>query len=129
MDRKIGMIASGVLCISVTLFAISMLLGLPSVAYAACIILACGYIAMACAYSSYAPKETQSAKYIGMIFAVLYAVFVVVVYYAQITTVRQYALSEQAQYLLNYQKFGLFFSYNLFGYGMLAVSTFFITYN
>lgn len=126
MDRKIGMIASAVVCISVALFAVFMLLGLSDAAYTVCIFLACGYIAMACVYGSYAAKETQAAKYIGMVFAALYAVFVMAVYYAQVTTVRQYALSEQAEYLLDYERFGLFFAYDLFGYGMLAVSTFFI---
>lgn len=127
MDRKIGMIASAVVCVCVALFAGFMLIGLSSAAYTVCIFLACGYIAMACAYSGYAAKETQSAKYIGMIFAAVYAIFVIAVYYAQVTTVRQYALSEQAQYLLDYEKFGLFFGYDLFGYGMLAISTFFIS--
>ncbi|MDL2318313.1 hypothetical protein LJC74_04400 [Eubacteriales bacterium OttesenSCG-928-A19] len=126
MNRKIGLIASGVVSISVALFAVFMLLGISSAAYTVCIFLACSYLAMACAYSSYAAKETQSAKYIGMGFAILYAVFVILVYYAQVTTVRQYPLSEQAQYLLDYEKFGLYFGYDLFGYGMLAISTFFI---
>lgn len=126
MDRKIGIAASGVVCVSVVLFAAFMLLGFSSAAYTVCIFLACGYIAMACAYGGYAAKEAQSAKYLGMGFAILYAVFVLLVYYAQVTTVRQYLLSEQAQYLLDYEKFGLFFGYDLFGYGMLAISTFFI---
>ncbi len=75
MDRKIGMIAASVVCTSVILFAVFMLMGLSTAAYTVCIFLACGYIAMACSYSSYAAKETQSAKYIGMGFAILYAVF------------------------------------------------------
>lgn len=126
MDRKIGMIASSVVCTSVTLFAVFMLLGLSTAAYTVCIFLACGYIAMACSYSSYATKQALSAKYMGLGFAILYAVFIILVYYAQVTTVRQNTLSEQAQYLLDYEKFGLFFAYDLFGYGMLAISTFFI---
>lgn len=126
MDRKIGMIASGIVCLSVALFAVFMLLGLSSAAYTVCIFLACGYLTMACTYSSLASKEAQSPKYIGMGFAILYAVFVILVYYAQVTTIRQYPLSEQAEYLLDYEKFGLFFGYDLFGYGMLAISTFFI---
>lgn len=126
MNRKIGLISSGIVCVCVLLFAAFMLLGLSSAAYTVCIFLACGYVAMACTYSSYAAKETQSAKYIGMGFAFLYAVFVILVYYAQVTTVRQHTLSDQAQFLLDYEKFGLFFGYDLFGYGMLAISTFFI---
>lgn len=48
------------------------------------------------------------------------------VYYAQITTLIQTELTQQAADLLDYKKFGLFFSYDLYGYGMLAISTFFV---
>lgn len=46
--------------------------------------------------------------------------------YAQITALVQGNLNEQAVYLIDYKKYGLYFAYDLFGYGMLAVSTFFI---
>lgn len=36
------------------------------------------------------------------------------------------SLSEQAMQILNYSNGGLFFSYDLFGYGMMALSTFFV---
>jgi predicted Na+-dependent transporter len=35
------------------------------------------------------------------------------------------ALNQQARQIIDYQKFGLFFSYDLLGYGLMALSTFF----
>ena len=48
------------------------------------------------------------------------------VYFAQTTSVRQEALTEQVIRVLDYQRGGLFFNYDLLGYGMMALSTFFI---
>lgn len=126
MNRKIGMISSCITLISVILFAIFMLFYMSSAAYAICILLSWGYIVMVSAYAVYAGKGVEAAKYAGIAFAIIYGVFVMLVYYAQITTLIQSDLTEQAAQLLDYNKFGLFFYYDLFGYGMLAVSTFFI---
>ncbi|NLZ15583.1 MAG: hypothetical protein GXY27_02750 [Erysipelotrichaceae bacterium] len=126
MNRRIGMISSCIALISVILFAIFMLFDMSSAAYAICILLSCGYIVMASTFATYAGKEAETAKYVGIAFAVIYGVFVMLVYYAQITTLLQNDLTEQAAQLLDYQKFGLFFNYDLFGYGMLSISTFFI---
>lgn len=126
MNRKIGMVSSCITLISVILFALFMLLDMSYGAYTICILLSCGYIVMASTYAVYAGKGVEAAKYAGIAFAVIYGIFVMLVYYAQITTLVQNDLTEQAAQLLDYKKFGLFFSYDLFGYGMLAVSTFFI---
>ena len=55
----------------------------------------------------------------------MYAVIILLVYFAQVTTVRFGGLSQQAAALLDYQQFGLFFSYDLLGYALMALSTFF----
>ena len=120
------MVSSCITLISVILFAIFMLFNMSFAAYAICILLSGGYLVMVSAYAVYARQKVEAAKYAGIAFAVIYAVFVMLVYYAQITTLVQSNLTEQAAQLLDYRKFGLFFSYDLFGYGMLAVSTFFI---
>ena len=126
MNRRIGIISSCITLISVILFAIFMLFNMSSAAYAICILLACGYIVMVSTFGTYARREVETAKNSAIAFAVIYGVFVMVVYYAQITTLTQNDLSEQAAQIIDYQKFGLFFNYDLFGYGMLSVSTFFI---
>lgn len=61
-----------------------------------------------------------------MIFAAIYAVLVFIVYFAQTTAVRLDGLDEQAMRILDFPRGGLFFSYDLLGYGMLALSTFFV---
>lgn len=126
MNRRIGMISSCITLISAILFAIFMLFDMSTAAYAICILLSCGYIVMVSAFAAYSGKEVEAAKYSGIAFAAIYGVFVMLVYYAQITTLVQSVLTEEATKLLDYQKFGLFFNYDLFGYGMLSVSTFFI---
>ncbi len=61
-----------------------------------------------------------------MAFAVIYAAFILLVYFAQTTTVRLDTLTDQAVRLLDYSRGGLMFSYDLLGYGMMALSTFFL---
>jgi hypothetical protein len=51
---------------------------------------------------------------------------VIVVYFTQLTTVHLSQLSEEIIDLLDFQKSGLFFNYDLLGYGFMAISTFFI---
>lgn len=109
MNRKIGMVSSCITLISVILFAIFMLFNMSFAAYAICILLSGGYLVMVSAYAVYARQKVEAAKYAGIAFAVIYAVFVMLVYYAQITTLVQSNLTEQAAQLLDYRKFGLFF--------------------
>ena len=47
------------------------------------------------------------------------------VYFAQLTTVNNEQLNEQAANLLVFNKHGLIFNYDLLGYGVMALSTFF----
>lgn len=54
----------------------------------------------------------------------IYAVMILLVYFAQTTAVRLGLLDEQAMKILDYSRGGLFFSYDLLGYGMMALSTF-----
>ena len=51
--------------------------------------------------------------------------FIMLVYFAQLTTVKNELLNEQAANLLVFGKFGLIFNYDLLGYGVMALSTFF----
>jgi hypothetical protein len=47
------------------------------------------------------------------------------VYFTQLTTVKNEHVSEQAAKLLDMGKFGLIFNFDLLGYGVMALSTFF----
>jgi hypothetical protein len=58
-------------------------------------------------------------------FSAIYAAIILLVYFAQLTTVRLNELTQQAAILLNFQKCGLFFNYDLLGYAVMSLSIFF----
>lgn len=62
---------------------------------------------------------------IAPILAPVYATFIMLVYFSQLTTVNNEQLNEQAANLLEFNKYGLIFNYDLLGYGVMALSTFF----
>ena len=57
--------------------------------------------------------------------AAVYIVLILLVYFAQTTVVQQGQLNDQAMQIINYKRGGLIFCYDLLGYGMMALSTFF----
>lgn len=126
MNRKIGMSGSLVNGISVAGFAISMLIKFDFGSFFMCMILAIGFILMVSSFVEECEKSKKSASYAALIFTAIYGVFILLVYFAQTTSVRLENLSEQASQILDYSKYGLFFNYDLLGYGMMALATFFI---
>lgn len=125
MNKKIGIVSSIVNLCAVLGFALCMLLGSNLGSYFVCMFIAFSFVPMMCTLAIYATPENKAAGYIAMIFAGMYAVFILLVYFAQVTSVRLDSLNQQALKILDYQKFGLFFSYDLLGYGLMALSTFF----
>ncbi|MBR4539850.1 MAG: hypothetical protein IKO52_13555 [Clostridia bacterium] len=85
-----------------------------------------GYIMMAAGLRHESQADRRVAADIGMIFSAVYAVLILLVYFAQTTSVRLENLNEQAQSILDFKRGGLIFNYDLLGYGMMALSTFFI---
>ena len=124
MNRLIAQIGSIIVIVTVLLFAVFMLI--PFLSYFVCMLLPIGYIMMTAGFCNESDKEHKVAAFVGMTFAAIYAVLVFLVYFAQTTAVRLDSLNEQAMSILDYSKGGLFFSYDLLGYGMMALSTFFI---
>ncbi|MCR5599235.1 MAG: hypothetical protein K6G33_00610 [Ruminococcus sp.] len=70
-------------------------------------------------------NERKVVANIGLTLATVYSVFIMLVYFSQLTTVKNDQLNEQAAKLLNFGNLGLIFYYDLLGYGMMALSTFF----
>ena len=126
MNRTIARIGAVIVTISVLLFAICMLIPFDFGSYFVCMLLPMGYIMMTAGFLYESDENHRVAANVGMIFAAIYAVLVLLVYFAQTTAVRLETLSEQATQILNYSRGGLFFSYDLLGYGMMALSTFFV---
>ena len=81
---------------------------------------------MSAGFQHESADQTKVSANIGLILAAVYAVLILLVYYAQTTTVRLEELNNQAAKVLNYQNGGLLFNYDLLGYGMMALSTFFM---
>jgi len=102
-----------------------MLLGTNFGSYLVCMFIAFSFVPMMSAFCVYSKPERKVAGNTAMIFAGMYAVFILLVYYSQVTTVQIDTLTEQAAALLDFQNFGLMFSYDMLGYCLMAVSTFF----
>ncbi len=111
---------------SVVLFAVFMLIPWDFGSYFVCMLLPIGYMMMCGGFCAECGERHRAAAYAGMGFAAVYTVLVLLVYFAQTTAVRLDSLDEQAMRMLDYGKGGLFFYYDLLGYGMMALSTFFI---
>lgn len=126
MNRKIGMAGALINCFSVVLFAVTMLVRFDFGSFFVCMILAIGFVMMIAAFAQESDKDAKAASNAALIFAAIYAAFIFMVYFAQTTSVRLDGLNEQATQILDYGQSGLFFNYDLLGYGMMALATFFI---
>lgn len=126
MNKTIARIGAMIVTASVLLFAICMLIPFDFGSYFVCMLLSIGYVMMVAGFCYESDEKCRVAANVGMLFAAIYAVLVLLVYYAQTTAVRLDPLGEQAVQILDYSRGGLFFSYDLLGYGMMALSTFFV---
>ena len=80
---------------------------------------------MAAGFYCESDEDHRVAASVGIIFSAIYAVLIFLVYFAQTTTVRLDDMTEQAAMLLDFKRGGLIFNYDLLGYAMMALSTFF----
>lgn len=126
MNRTISKLGAAIVTITVFLFAVFMIVNFSIGSYIVCMILPIGYIMMAVGFHYESAERFRVFANLGVVFSVIYAVLIFLVYFAQITTVRLEEMSEQAVRILDYQRGGLLFNYDLLGYGMMALSTFFI---
>lgn len=126
MNRNIAKTGSVMVTAAVLLFAVCMLISFDFGSYLVCMLLPVGYIMMAAGFCAESDGEHRAAAYVGMTLSAVYAGLVLLVYFAQVTAVRLDPLGEQAMGILDYSRGGLYFSYDLLGYGMMALSTFFV---
>lgn len=126
MNRTIPKIGAAVVTITVFLFAVCMIVDFSFGSYFVCMFLPLGYIMMAVGFQYESCEERRVPANIGVVIAAIYAVLIFLVYFAQTTSVRLENLNEQAVRILDFERGGLLFNYDLLGYGMMALSTFFI---
>lgn len=126
LKNRLGMIGSLISTTSVVLFAVCMIIPFDFGSYFVCIFLSIGFIMMIAAFEDECNENTRVAGKIASIFAGVYAVLIMIVYFTQCTTVLNESLSNEAMKILNYKYMGLLFNLDMFGYGIMALSTFFV---
>lgn len=126
MNRTIPRIGAAIVTTTVFLFAVCMIADFSFGSYFVCMLLPLGYIMMAVGFQFESRESRRVAANVGVAIGVIYAVLILLVYFAQTTSVRLEALNEQALRILDFQRGGLLFNYDLLGYGMMALSTFFM---
>jgi hypothetical protein len=125
LNKMISKVGSSIVTVTVFLFALFLMINFPTGYFFVCLILPIGFIMMTAGIQNECEGDRKVAANIGLILAAVYATFIMLVYFAQLTTVKNELLNEQAANLLVFGKFGLIFNYDLLGYGVMALSTFF----
>lgn len=126
MNKKVGMYSSVINLIAVFSFALCMLFKNNFGSYLSSMFIAFSFMPMVCTFAYFSKEKSKVAGYTAIGFAAIYGTIIMLVYFAQLTTVRASDLTEQASKILDFQQFGLFFSYDLLGYALMALSTFFV---
>lgn len=125
MNKRIGMYCSVVNFIAVICFAMSMLLDFDNGSYFSSMFIAFSFVPMICGYAYFSEKNAKLAGYVSVAFAAIYTAIILLVYFAQLTTVRLNDLTQQAAVLLDFQQCGLLFHYDLLGYAVMSLAAFF----
>ena len=126
MNKKIGLIGAAINALTVLLFAIFMLADFIVGSFFICILLAISYIMMIGGLYPELNNKSKASGIIGIALGAIYATLIIIVYYTQCTTVINEELNEQASHILDYKYLGLMFNLDILGYGIMALSTFFI---
>lgn len=127
MNRKLGLYSSAAAAVTTALFAVGIILGNNYLNYFASMLISFSYILLAVSFMSDVSNERKAFACGGTAFACVYAVFVNFVYFTQLTTVANKAVSPAMMQFLSFETLGGFmFNLDQFGYAMMAVSTFLI---
>lgn len=126
MNRLIPRVGAAMVTVTVFLFAVFLIVDFTFGSFFVCMLLPMGYIMMAAGLYTECEKDRRVPGLIGMVFAGVYAVLILIVYFAQTTSVRLDGLGAEALKVLDFRRGGLIFNYDLLGYGMMALSTFFL---
>lgn len=125
MDKRIGQIGAGVVTLCVAGFALGMLVNQIIVCYLTSIGIAWGLVLMNGAFLRFSRPDAKVAAIAAVAFGAMYAFCNTMVYFIQLSTVRNAELTGVALRLLDYRQFGMMFDLDLLGYCLMALSTFF----
>ena len=124
LNKTIAKVGSGIVTVTVFLFALFLIINYSMGSFFVCLILPLGFIMMTAGLYNECENDRKVAANIGLVLSAVYCTFIMLVYFAQLTTVNNEHLTEQAANLLEMGKCGLIFNYDLLGYGIMALSTF-----
>ncbi len=125
MDKRIGQIGAGIVSVCVVGFALGMLVNQIIVCYLTSIGIAWGLVLMNGAFLRFSRADAKTAAVCAVAFGAMYAFCNTMVYFVQVSTVRNAELTGVALQLLDYRQFGMMFDLDLLGYCLMAVSKFF----
>ena len=125
LNKTIAKVGSGIVTVTVFLFALFLIINYSMGSFFVCLILPIGFIMMTAGLHNEIESDRKVGANIGLILAGVYSTFIMLVYFTQLTTVNNEQLTEQAANLLEMGKCGLIFNFDLLGYGLMALSTFF----
>ncbi len=125
---RLGYWSALLVTVWVALFGLSMFLGLFGIAtlhfsFFVCLLLAPSFVVMMTSIHHQAPAEKKIWSHLGLSFAVIYAVFATIVYYVQLTAIRN--SSGDALRPFVYDPGTVFFAVDMLGYGFMCLSTWF----
>ena len=126
MNRQLGRIGAAIVSVTVFLFAVCLMTDFIFGSYFVCMLLPLGWIMTAAALQRESGEDRRAAANVGLVLSGVYTVLILLVYFAQTTSVRLDGLNGQAAGILDFRRGGLIFNYDLLGYGMMALSTFFM---
>ena len=125
LNKTIAKVGSEIVTVTVFLFALFLIINYSMGSFFVCLILPLGFIMMTVGLHNECENDRKVAANIGLTLAAVYCTFIMLVYFTQLTTVKNEYLNEQAANLLTMGKCGLIFNFDLLGYGIMALSTFF----
>ena len=125
LNKTIAKVGSGIVTVTVFLFALFLIIDYSMGSFFVCLILPVGFIMITAGLHNECESECKVAANIGLTLSAVYCTFIMLVYFTQLTTVNNEQLNEQAANLLEMGKCGLVFNFDLLGYGVMALSTFF----
>ena len=125
LNKMIPKAGSAIVTVTVFLFALFLIINYSMGSFFVCLILPLGFIMMTAGLHNECESDRKVAANIGLTLGAVYCTFIMLVYFSQLTTVKNEQLTEQAANLLEMGKCGLIFNYDLLGYGIMALSTFF----
>jgi hypothetical protein len=118
MNRQIPRIGAAIVCVTVFLFAVCLIADFSFGSYLVCMFLPLGYIMTAAGLQREAEEDRKVAANVGLVFSAVYATLILLVYFAQTTSVRLDGLGNDALSVLDFRRGGLLFNFDLLGYSL-----------